>query len=221
MPTVLVTGANRGIGLELARQYSRDGWTVIATARDPSEADELNALDVRVEQLDMANLNAVMAFADRIDSLDLLIANAGTNDPMNAETLDDAQRWERMMVVNAIGPFMLARRLLPRTAKSGGAKLIAITSGMGSLAETSGGWIPYRTSKAALNMGWRSLALEARTQNVVMAMLSPGWVKTRMGGDGAELTAEESVSAMRSLIDRLTLEDSGKFLRRDGSEIPW
>ena len=124
-----------------------------------------------------------------------------------------------MMVVNSIGPFILARHLLPRMADGG--KLIAITSGMGSLSETSGGWIPYRTSKAALNMGWRSLSLEARAQQVVMAMLSPGWVKTRMGGAGAELTPEESVSAMRRLIDRLTIDQAGEFLRRDGSEIPW
>jgi len=219
MPTVLITGANRGIGLEFARQYASDGWEVTATARNPGEADELNALGVRVEPLDMADLDSVVAFADQVESLDLLIANAGTNDPMNAESVDDAKRWAKMMVVNAIGPFMLARRLLPRMADGG--KLIAITSGMGSLSETSGGWIPYRTSKAALNMGWRSLALEARAQKVIMAMLSPGWVKTRMGGAGAELTPQESVSAMRALIERLTVEQSGKFLRRDGSEIPW
>ncbi len=219
MPTVLITGANRGIGLEFARQYASDGWEVIATARDPSGANELNALGVRVEPLDMADLEVVVAFADRIERLDLLIANAGTNDPMNAESLDDAKHWAKMMVVNAIGPFMLARRLLRRMPDGG--KLIAISSGMGSLAETSGGWIPYRTSKAALNMGWRSLALEARAQKVIMAMLSPGWVKTRMGGAGAELTPQESVSAMRALIDRLTMEQTGKYLRRDGSEIPW
>jgi len=219
MPTVLITGANRGIGLEFARQYASDGWEVIATARNPGEADELSALGVRVEPLDMTDLDAVVTFADGIENLDLLIANAGTNDPMNAQDLDDAKRWATMMVVNAIGPFMLARRLLPRM--SGGGKLIAITSGMGSSSETSGGWIPYRTSKAALNMGWRSLALEARAQQIVMAMLSPGWVKARMGGRGAELTPQESVGAMRALIARLTMEQTGKFLRRDGSEIPW
>ena len=220
MPTVLITGANRGIGLEFARQYAADGWDVVAAARDPDEAGELNALGVRIEPLDMADLEAVVAFADRIESLDLLIANAGTNDPMNAVTLDDAKRWANMMVVNAIGPFMLARQLLPKAAASTG-KLIAITSGMGSLSDTSGGWIPYRTSKAALNMAWRSLALEARAHKVVMAMLSPGWVKTRMGGAGAEITPEESVGAMRKLIDRLTIDQTGKFLRRDGPEIPW
>jgi NAD(P)-dependent dehydrogenase (short-subunit alcohol dehydrogenase family) len=219
MPTVLITGANRGIGLEFARQYSSDGWNVIATARDPADADELRALPVRLEQLDMADLDAVADLAARIDALDLLVANAGTNDPMNANTIAEAKRWAKMMVVNSIAPFMLARGLLPKVAS--GAKLIAISSGMGSLADTTGGWIPYRASKAALNMAWRSLALEARAQGVTAAMVSPGWVKTRMGGAGAELTPDESVTAMRGLIDRLTIDQTGKFLRRDGSEIPW
>ena len=219
MPTAVITGANRGIGLELARQYAGAGWDVIATARDPDAAGELKALEVRVEPLDMADLDAVLGFADRVESLDLLIANAGTNDPMEANSADEAKRWAKMMVINAIGPFMLAKGLLPRVAAGG--KLIAITSGMGSLAENSGGWIPYRTSKAALNMAWSNLALEARPHGFTAAMLSPGWVKTRMGGAGAELTPEESVSGMRRLIERLTVADSGNFLRRDGSEIPW
>ena len=219
MPLVLITGANRGLGLELARQYSANGWDVLATARSPSDADELNALGVRVEQLDMADLDAVAGFADRIDALDLLIANAGSNDPMDAETADEAKRWAKMMVVNAIGPFLLGRSLLDRMP--GGGKMVAISSGMASIADAGRGWIPYRTSKAALNMAWRSLALEARGKSVTAVMLSPGWVRTRMGGAGAELSPEESVAAIRGLIDRLTLEDSGKFLRRDGSEIPW
>ena len=219
MPSVLITGANRGIGLELARQYAADGWDVIATARDPDRAAELNALDVRVEPLDMADLNAVVAFPERVSGLDLLVANAGTNDPMNAASLDEAKRWARMMVVNAIGPFMLAKGLLPRIAEGG--KLIAITSGMGSLAENSGGWVPYRTSKAALNMAWSCLALESRELGVACVALSPGWVKTRMGGAGAEITANESVTGMRALIERLSIEDSGSFLRRNGSKLSW
>ena len=220
MPTVLITGANRGIGLEFARQYAADGWDVIATGRNPADAAELNALKVRVEQLDMRDLDAVVAFAGRVEALDLLIANAGTNHPMNANTAADAKAWVDMLAVNSIAPFMLAKGVLARVAEAKG-KLVAISSGMGSLEETSGGWIPYRTSKAALNMAWRSLALEARAQGVTMAMLSPGWVKTRMGGAGAEISAKESVTAMCALIGRLTLEQSGAFLTRTGSPIPW
>ena len=124
-----------------------------------------------------------------------------------------------MMMVNAIAPYQLGKALLPKMADGG--KMIAISSGMGSIDENSGGWVPYRTSKAALNMAWSCLALEARGRAVSCVLLSPGWVKTRMGGAGAEITSEESVSAMRALIEHLTIDDSGRFLRRDGSPLPW
>jgi len=122
-------------------------------------------------------------------------------------------------MVNAIAPYLLGKALLPRMTS--GARMIAISSGMGSIAENGGGWVPYRTSKAALNMAWNSLAMEAKRSGVAVVALSPGWVKTDMGGAGAEITAQESVSDMRALIDRLTIADTGKFLRRSGSEIAW
>jgi NAD(P)-dependent dehydrogenase (short-subunit alcohol dehydrogenase family) len=124
-----------------------------------------------------------------------------------------------MMMVNAIAPYQLGRGLLPRMANGG--KMIAISSGMGSIGDNGGGWVPYRTSKAALNMAWSSLAIEARSRGVACVLFSPGWVKTDMGGAGADITPKESVTAMRALIDRLSIDDSGKFLRRDGSELPW
>ena len=147
MPSVLITGANRGIGLEFARQYAADVWQVIATARDPGEADDLGALSgVRVEQLDMADLDAVADFHRQIDgALDLLIANAGTYQPETVETAEDARGWARMMVVNAIGPYVLARSLLDRVSEARG-KLIAISSDMGSIAAASS---PSNTIAAA------------------------------------------------------------------------
>lgn len=218
MPNVLITGANRGIGLEFARQYSNDGWDVIATARQSSP--ELDKLAVRVEALDLSDADAVAAFPSRIDlTLDLFIANAGTNNPMNTDSAEDARNWQVMMMVNAVAPYQLARALLARM--SAGGKMIAISSGMGSIGDNGGGWVPYRTSKAALNMAWSCLALEAKPRGVAAVLFSPGWVKTRMGGSGAEITSEESVGDMRALIDRLTIEDSGRFLRRNGSELPW
>jgi NAD(P)-dependent dehydrogenase (short-subunit alcohol dehydrogenase family) len=218
MPNVLVTGANRGIGLEFARQYSQAGWEVIATARQSST--ELDSLGVRVEPLDLSDAEAVAAFADQVDvRLDLFIANAGTNQPMNTQGAENGRKWQAMMMINAIAPFQLGQALLPRMSE--GAKMIAISSGMGSIGENGGGWVPYRTSKAALNMAWSCLALEAEPRGVACVALSPGWVKTRMGGAGAEITSDESVRDMRALIDRLTIEDSGRFLRRDGSELPW
>jgi NAD(P)-dependent dehydrogenase (short-subunit alcohol dehydrogenase family) len=218
MPNVLITGANRGIGLEFARQYSADGWDVIATARHSSS--ELDALDVHLEPLDLSDADQVAAFAGKIGgSLDLFIANAGTSHPMNTLGPDNARDWQAMMMVNAIAPYQLGKALLPRMADGG--KMIAISSGMGSIGENGGGWVPYRTSKAALNMAWSNLALEAKSRGIACVLFSPGWVKTEMGGAGAEISPQESVTAMRALIDRLTIADSGKFLRRNGSEIPW
>lgn len=219
MPTVLITGANRGIGLEFARQYSADGWNVIATARHSSP--ELDRLGIRVEPLDFSDTDAVAAFARKIEGpLDLFIANAGTNHPMNTDGAQNARDWQVMMMINAIAPYQLATALLARLAEAKG-KAIAISSGMGSIGDNGGGWVPYRTSKAALNMAWSCLALEAKPRGVTAVVLSPGWVKTRMGGAGAQITAEESVTDMRALIDRLTINDTGRFLRRNGSELPW
>jgi len=216
MPTVLITGANRGIGLEFARQYSADGWDVIATARQSSA--DLDALGVTVKTLDLSDADRVAAFSvDR--PLDLFIANAGTNHPMNTDGAENGRAWQAMMMINAIAPYQLGKALLPSMADGG--KMLAISSGMGSIGDNGGGWVPYRTSKAALNMAWSCLALEARSRGIACVLLSPGWVKTRMGGAGAEITSEESVSAMRALIEKLTIDDTGKFMRRNGSELPW
>ena len=218
MPTVLITGTNRGIGLEFARQYAADGWDVIATARQSSP--ELDALSVRVEQLDMQDLDAVLALGSRIERLDLLIANAGTWIPEQAESADDGRAWTEMLTTNTVAPYLLARSVLRQVGEARG-KLMALTSGMGSIAESSGGYVPYRSSKAALNMAWHSLAIEAKRLGVVAAVLDPGWVKTRMGGANAPTPPEQSVAEMRRLIGRLGPADSGGFFKRDGSRHDW
>jgi NAD(P)-dependent dehydrogenase (short-subunit alcohol dehydrogenase family) len=221
MPTVLITGANRGIGLEFARQYAGDRWDVITTARDPGSADELNRLGVRVEALELDDLDAVAGFGERLDgSLDLLIANAGTWLPEQAKSAADGRAWSDMLTVNTIAPYLLAKSVLGQVTAARG-KLMAITSGMGSIGESSGGHVPYRTSKAALNMAWHSLALETKRLGIVAAVLDPGWVKTRMGGAGAPTPPEESVGDMRRLIEGLGPEQSGGFYKRDGTPVPW
>jgi NAD(P)-dependent dehydrogenase (short-subunit alcohol dehydrogenase family) len=218
MPTVLITGANRGIGLEFATQYSHEGWRVVGTARESTP--ELDALGVQVEILDLSDADSVESFPSRVaDAIDLFIANAGTNHPMNTDGPQNARDWQTMMMVNAIAPYQLGRALLPKIASGG--KMVAISSGMASIGENGGGWVPYRTSKAALNMAWSCLALEAKSRAIACVALSPGWVKTRMGGSGAEITPEQSVGDMRALIERLTIGDTGKFLRRNGSELAW
>ena len=223
MPKVLITGANRGIGLEFARQYAADGWEVVATVRDPAEADDLRAVEgVLVEELGMLDLESVAGFGQRIDGrLDLLIANAGTWTPETSETAEDGRGWAEMMIVNSIAPYLLAKAVLPSVAEARGT-LIAITSRMGSIADnSSGGHVPYRSSKAALNMAWRSLAIEARPLGVIAAVLNPGWVKTRMGGPEAPTPPERSISAMRRVINGLRPDQSGGFFNHDGTAIPW
>jgi NAD(P)-dependent dehydrogenase (short-subunit alcohol dehydrogenase family) len=219
MPKVLITGANRGIGLEFARQYSTDGWDVIATARQSSR--ELEALKVRVEPLELTDFDSIVAFGKRMDGpLDLLIANAGTMEPTEARTADEGRAWADMLVTNTIAPYMLAKSILPHIESAKG-KMVALTSGMGSIGESSGGYVPYRSSKAALNMAWHSLASEVKRQGIIAAVLDPGWVKTRMGGPSAPTAPEQSVGEMRQLIERLGPEDSGAFLKRDGSRHGW
>jgi NAD(P)-dependent dehydrogenase (short-subunit alcohol dehydrogenase family) len=220
MPTVLITGANRGIGLEFATQYSEDGWEVVVTARQ--SGPELDALKVRVEPLELSDLDSVASFGGRLNgALDLLIANAGTMQPSEARTAEEARRWSEMLTTNSIAPYLLARSCLDRLAEAKG-KAVAITSGMGSIGDnSSGGYVPYRSSKAALNMAWRSLAIDTQRQGIVCAVLNPGWVKTRMGGPGANLSPHDSVASMRRTIEQLGREQSGGFFNYDGRPYPW
>src|SRR5436309_12578335 len=219
MPAVLITGANRGIGLEFASQYSAEGWDVIATARQSSP--ELDALDVRVEPLELADLDSVTAFGERIDGpLDLVIANAGTMQPEQVHTAEEARAWLEMLTVNSIAPYLLARSCLGQVAEAKG-KIVAITSGMGSISDNgSGGYVPYRTSKAALNMAWRSLAIETKRIGIIAVVLNPGWVKTRMGGPSAPKSPHDSVASMRRTIEQLSAEQSGSFFNYDGKPYP-
>lgn len=219
MPKVIITGANRGIGLEFARQYAAGGWDVVATARETSQ--ELDALGVRVEPLELTDLEAVTGFGERIEGpLDLLIANAGTWIPEQAESAGDGRAWAEMMVTNSIAPYLLAKSVLRHVAETRG-KLMALTSGMGSIGESSGGYAPYRSSKAALNMAWHSLAIEVKRLGIVAVVLDPGWVKTRMGGPNAPTPPEQSVGEMRRLIEQLAPNQSGGFFKRDGSQHGW
>jgi NAD(P)-dependent dehydrogenase (short-subunit alcohol dehydrogenase family) len=215
MPTVLITGAGRGIGLEFARQYAADGWDVIATVRD--RAPELAALAVRVETLDMRDFGALEAFPDRLGGapLDLFVANAGRSAGPRIDSAAEAEAALETLAVNAVAPTLLARRLLPNLANG---KMAAITSRMGSIADSSGGYLGYRASKAALNAAWYGLSREIR---VPLVLLHPGWVQTDMGGASAPVSPAESVAGMRRVIAALTPASSGAFLDYRGQPIPW
>jgi NAD(P)-dependent dehydrogenase (short-subunit alcohol dehydrogenase family) len=222
MATVLVTGAGRGIGLEFVRQYAAAGWEVIATVRDPAQAAALAALGARVEQLDMRDFAALAAFPERLGGapIDLFVANAGVSGPQRIADAAAADEWQRVHAVNAVAPTILAEALLPNVLAARGT-MAAITSRMGSIGDSSGGYIAYRASKAALNAAWRALALDLAGQPVILALFHPGWVKTDMGGPNAPLSLAGSVTALRGVIAGLTAVDSGAFFDYRGEPLPW
>lgn len=220
MPTLLVTGANRGIGLELARQYAAEGWAVIATAREPGEADDLEATGCEIEALDVADEASVDAFLERLGDrpIDLFINNAGVGGGMDLSR----ETWLHTLEVNSVAPALLAQALKPNVAASQQKKMVVITSRMGSIGDNdSGGFWIYRSSKAAVNAAWKSIALDFRGDAIAVAMLHPGWVRTDMGGPNAQIDTETSVAGMRKVIDGLSVENSGEFRAYDGSEIGW
>ena len=222
--TVLVTGANRGLGLEFARQYQEAGWQVIGTARDPDEAQELEALGVRVMQLDVASQQSVDELAAALgdEPIDLLINNAGIFPRVGKLDEIDFDDYNRTLAVNTVGPVRVTRALLPNLRR-GDLKIIAgLSSNLGSIAENErGNFYGYRESKAALNMFTKTLAAELGPEGFTCIVLTPGWVQTDMGGPNANLTPAESIAGMKAVLDRLTPADNGTFWSYNGSQMPW
>jgi len=227
MATVLITGANRGIGLEFARQYAADGWHVIAACRDPAEAEDLELVngDVVKQPLDVTSAESVANLAEAVggEPVDVLINNAGVYlDRGIAFGEFDYERWRESFEVNVLGPMRLAEGLVAAIGASKRRTMTFITSQMGSIAEnTSGGAYAYRSSKAALNAAVRSLAIDLRPRGIACLLLHPGWVRTDMGGKNATLDVRDSVHGMRRVIEKFELERSGSFLRYNGEAIPW
>ncbi|MEO5375253.1 MAG: SDR family oxidoreductase [Alphaproteobacteria bacterium] len=225
MGTVLITGANRGIGLEFAKQYAADGWQVIATCRSPDQSRELAALKVEVEPLDVADDSSMRALAGRLAGrpIDLLVNNAGVYG-RGDQTLGrlDVDEWLTVLRVDAIAPIRLAELLMENLAATPRPVIANITSKMGSIADNaSGGTYLYRSAKAALNAASVSLALDLKGRRIIVVVLHPGWVKTDMGGPHALISPTRSVNGMRSVIAGLSSADSGRFLAYDGASVPW
>ena len=221
MGTFLVTGANRGIGLEFCRQLQERGDRVIAVCRTASP--ELQALDVRIEAgIDLTSEAAIAALVERLEGLPLdgLILNAGLLEGMGLDTLDAASI-RRQFEVNALAPLLLARALLPQLGP--GTKLALITSRMGSIDDnSSGGSYGYRMSKVALSMAGKSLSIDLRSRGIAVAILHPGLVRTRMIGFNPQgISPDESVRGLLARIDALTLENSGSFWHANGELLPW
>ena len=222
--TVLVTGANRGLGLEFAKQYSQAGWRVIGTARRPNDAEELRALGARVMQLDVTDPASIAALAKALEgeAVDLLINNAGIFPRVNTLDEVDFNDVAMTLAVNTIGPMRVTRALLPNIRAGSKKQIVSITSGLGSIADNGfGRFYGYRESKAALNMFNRSLAIELKDEGFTCIVMSPGWVQTDMGGPNATLKPAESISGMLAVIGNLTPSSTGTFWNYDGQQVPW
>jgi len=232
MSTILITGANRGLGLEFTRQYLKDGETVIATCRAPDGAEALNELasgsggKVRVERLDVLDDASCAALVGKLkgEAIDMLINNAGIIGPamekQSAASMD-YDGWAETFAVNAMAPLRVTKALLPNLEAGTGKRVTNVSSRMGSIADTAPNAIAYRSSKAALNMVMKCLSLELADKGFTITVLHPGWVQTDMGGPKADLTPTQSVTGMRAVIAGLTTADNGRFFNFDGKPLPW
>ncbi|QJD29492.1 SDR family oxidoreductase [Methylococcus geothermalis] len=231
MLSVLVTGANRGLGLEFTRQYLDAGWRVIATCRHPHDAPELRDLAKRHEHLaihalDVRTFTSIDQFASALagQPLDVLINNAGVygDEPGNGFGAIDYELWQDVLRTNAMAPVKMAESFLPHLERGSRKLIVGITSLMGSMGDnTSGGALYYRSSKAALNATFKSLSLDLKPRGIGVLLLNPGWVQTDMGGPQAPTTAERSVGGMRRIIAEYTPALSGRLMNFDGRELPW
>ncbi|MCB9455466.1 MAG: SDR family oxidoreductase [Anaerolineaceae bacterium] len=234
MKRIFITGANRGIGLELVRQYlGEDTTRIFATARQPQAAGELQALvaahpdRLKVVPLDVTDeaaiARAVQIVAGEVEALDILINNAAINPPgIQSLAQISAETMQTTFTVNAVAPLLVARAFQGLLEKGSHPRLVNISTQVGSMTwKTSGGSYAYAASKAALNMVTRCLAADLQPAGIITIMLHPGWVQTDMGGVHAALTPAESISGIIKLINNLTTAENGKFFKWNGEPHPW
>lgn len=225
MPTILLTGASRGIGLELAKQYAADGWNVIACCRNPAAATALAAIPgVEVEQLDVTDDASVKALAAKLAGrpVDLLFNNAGIFGPRGWQfgaTDFDAMR--EVMETNVYAPVRVSEAFAPNLLAGDQKKLATVSKVMGSIASGGAGELIYRTSKTAVNMAMSVVGNVLKGQGVTSVLFHPGWVRTDMGGPSASIDVTTSASGMRKVMASVGPADSGRFYNYDGSRIDW
>ncbi|MDP3087687.1 MAG: SDR family oxidoreductase [Methylotenera sp.] len=225
---VLITGANRGIGLELAKQYAQDGWNVLACCRDTQHASALQAItkmhtNIRILSLDVANFAEIDALALQLkdEKIDVLINNAGIY-PESSLGNADTNDWIEALKVNSIAPLKMATAFTTHIANSALKKIATLSSKMGSISDnTSGGSYIYRSTKTTVNMVMKSLSIDLQPAGIAVVTLHPGWVLTDMGGSNALIDTQTSVLGLRKVIMNLNLSNSGKFFSYDGKEIAW
>lgn len=228
MSTVLVTGANRGLGLGLVRRWRAAGRRVLACCRRPEAAAELareSGPGLTVHRLDVTDPGSVESLAKDLAGIpiDVLVHNAGIYGRRDGQRLGvlDFDAWRSVLETNLLGPMRVTEALLPNVAASRRRVIAAMTSQMGSISDSSGGSYAYRSSKAALNMAMKSLAADLASRRITVVLVHPGWVRTAMGGHQAALEVEESAAGIVDLLERIDLDDSGRFLDWQGNEIAW
>ena len=225
---ILITGANRGIGLEFTKQYAADGWNVLACCRHPQSASDLQALaqanaNINIQPLDVADFAQIDALAMQLrdESIDILINNAGVypHSSFGDTNYDD---WAAAFKVNSMAPLKMAEAFVQHVSRSQLKKIATLTSKMGSLDDnTSGESYSYRSSKTAVNMVMKSLSIDLKPYGISVVTLHPGWVQTDMGGSNALVSAQTSVTGLRKVIDGLTVATTGRFIAYDGKAINW
>ena len=230
MTTIIVTGANRGIGLELVKQYCNRNYQVIGTYRDEAISGELismsrNLDNLKVHSLDVSSDQSLKDFSSKLGEtpVDIFINNAGVYGPRDSSFNNvDEKNWIPVFQTNAIAPLLLTQLIIDNLRNGSQKKLIYITSKMGSIDDNkSGGAYIYRSSKTALNSVVKSISVDLAKDDMKVALLHPGWVRTDMGGPNGLIDTSASVSGMTKVIDSLSQSDSGCFFNYDGSKIPW
>ena len=224
---VLITGANRGLGLEFAKQYAKDGYEVIACSRKINKKDDLHKLqanfkNISIYKLDVANFSSVDQLAKSLRKpIDILINNAGIYPNSSIDHID-YKAWLDAFKVNTLSAFKMTQAFLPHLKKGHLKKVASLTSKMGSIDDNSGGGeYLYRSSKTALNMVMKSLSIDLKPKGLLLITLHPGWVRTDMGGPNGLIDVEESVAGMKHQINKLSIKTSGQFIAYDGKKIPW
>lgn len=228
MPSILISGASRGLGLEFTRQYALDGWRVYATCRNPDQADRLHALNnpnVSLHQLDASDDDSIAALKQEMAGvpIDIVLANAGLAEAraITPETLKRAD-WVELVALNTFAPLALIGALKENLLLGEQKKAVAVSSLMGSIASNNWGTqYIYRASKSGLNAIWKNLAVEWLGNGIACVLIRPGYVKTEMTGFKGDITPEETVTGMRKVLAGVTAADSGRYLSYDGTELPW
>jgi NAD(P)-dependent dehydrogenase (short-subunit alcohol dehydrogenase family) len=228
--TILITGANRGIGLESCKQFAGDGWQVIACCRDPAAAAELQQLGERhagieIHALDVTDYDRMRALAEILDGrpIDILLSNAGVYGRKGVAFGEvDPAEWREVLEVNTIAPLMLVQAFVDHVARSRQKLIAVVSSKVGSIADnSSGGSYPYRSSKTAVNQVVKCLSIDLAGRDIAVVSLHPGWVQTDMGGPKAEISAAQSVGGLKAILQSAGLAQSGGFFEYDGETIPW